>query len=271
MLHSCPHLTSLQLQQCVGPLTVADMLPSQHTPPSNQQQQQQQTTARSCNKQRWQLSNLQLSGPRTVASDNELMQLLGLQQQEQQGAGDAFQASGLNQGSSATQNASPVRSVQQAAVTAVTSQLHQLSVARPTPPPATAAYLTSLCLVRVEGLTDGLLLQLAAAGCRLQHLRLEDCFTCPRPQGAAPVSSSMHTCGVGRGCDEAGKGPDSSGAASIPFSCRDGLVHSFSASAVLQLAGSSCCLSLRSLTLRHAGEVIIYMTLSSRRVWHVRF
>jgi hypothetical protein len=82
--------------------------------------------------------------------------------------------------------------------------------------------------VRVQGLTDGLLLQLAAAGCRLQHLRLEHCYTTHNAADrllaafAAATSSSEQ-------------------------------VVSFSSTALLQLVEDSCALSLRSLTLRHAG------------------
>lgn len=124
MLARCRKLHVLQLQQCVGPLAVPDMLPA---PPAAQQQH------------RWQLSMLQLqqAGAAAPTADAQLVQLLGL----------------------------PCMAARSACWPA----------------------LTSLCLVRVCGLSDRLLVRLADAGCRLLHLRLEDCWQPASP--AAPVFS----------------------------------------------------------------------------------
>lgn len=182
VLCGCPHLTSLQLQQCVGPFNGADMTEQQHhqTLCSSEQQQGQSMLWPAKPPKRWQLATLQLSGAPTGCSDAQMLQLLGIR-------------------------------ARQPSMTA-----------------AAAAHLTELCLVRVEGLTDSCLLQLAAAGCCLQHLSLQDCRT---PLAAAAGSPAK-------------------------LACNSGSVQalSFSSGALLQLVGSSCALSLHSLTLRHAGE-----------------
>jgi hypothetical protein len=83
VIRSCAKLTSLQLQQCVGPFNAADILHGSSIPQDNstnssagkpQQQQQQQ-------QHRWQLSTLQLDGPPTEATDQQLLQLLAVPSQ----------------------------------------------------------------------------------------------------------------------------------------------------------------------------------------------
>lgn len=221
VLHSCRHLTSLQLQQCVGPLHVSDML--------SPQQQRHTDRATATARQRWQLSTLQLSGPRTACTDTELMQLLGLQP-----SGHVISSTSSN----STQLPTPAAPV-------ITSSI-------------STAYLIDLCLVRVEGLTDACLLHLAAAGCRLRHLRLEDCFTdrlLSQAVANATTASTVTAASLAASAAFSGspnsqlqqqqqeQQPDGNG-------CR---TPSFSPSALLQLVGDSCALSLRSLTLRHAG------------------
>ncbi|WIA39332.1 hypothetical protein OEZ86_005444 [Tetradesmus obliquus] len=78
VIRGCPKLTSLQLQQCVGPFSATDMLEpcsmqqaNNNSRSAGEQQQQQQ-------QHRWQLSTLQLDGPPVDATDQQLLQLLAL-------------------------------------------------------------------------------------------------------------------------------------------------------------------------------------------------
>jgi hypothetical protein len=209
VVNSCRRLTTLQLQQCVGPFRPAEVLQLQ------QQQQQQgcaavQGTAGSDVQHRWQLSTLQLSGPAAAWSDQQMMQLLGLQR-------PTDSSSSSRQG----------------------LQLQQGRLQGQVPALGLAARLSNLCLVRVEGLTDGLLLQLAAAECRLQHLRLEHCYT-----PAAGTTAAGHSA-----CSSSSSNSSSGGGFRVA---------SFSGGALLQFVSDSCALSLRSLALRHAGERLVF-------------
>jgi hypothetical protein len=215
VLQGCPHLTTLQLQQCVGPFSGAEMLSTQ---PMQQEQQQQQ--------RRWQLSTLQLSGPNTACSDDQLLQLLGLAVQPPGATAPLAGATGTATSSSQAHSGASL----------ISSSC--------SPKRRAAAYLTSLCLVRVQGLTDGLLLQLSAAGCRLQHLRLEHCYT-------AHTGADRHVL-----TDQQSASAASSSSGGRTQSCGSSQQSmSFRAHALLQLVEGSCALSLRSLALRHAGEL----------------
>lgn len=172
VLRGCPKLTTLQLQQCVGPFDVADMLAwqaagalHQHNVQSSQEQQH-----------RWQLSTLQLSGAATMSTDEQLLKLLSVPAAVQSGQ--------------------------------------------------RWSNLANLCLVRITGLSDGLLHALAAVGCNLQHLKLQECYA---SSAAVAAGSSSQPC------------PAAPAAAA------------FSEAAVLQLLQRCCHCSLKSLQLRHAA------------------
>lgn len=218
VLQGCPHLTSLQLQQCVGPFSGADIT-AQHRQATSQTHQQQAPASADLPK-RWQLSTLQLSGPLIACTDSHMVQLLGLAP-----VGDNLQLGSLVPGGVRSSDGSS------SDTTRGTGALSATLASSRQPAAKVSARLTDLCLVRVAGLTDGFLLQLAAAGCRLQHIRLQHCS---RPVGsvaASPTDSDVASAGGVR-------------------------VLSFSADAVLWLIGVNCALSLRSVTLRHAGKAI---------------
>jgi hypothetical protein len=151
-------------------------MPQQNNADSNAEQQQQQQ------QHHWQLSTLQLDGPPTEASDEQMLQLLAVPSQ---------------------------------------SNLGQ-----------TWSTLVNLCLVRVRGLSDALLYALAAACCSLQHLKLQDCYTC----NSSSSSSGQTGSDLCNGSTAAGAG----------------LAPAFSGPALLQLLQRCCHSSLKSLQLRHA-------------------
>jgi hypothetical protein len=140
-----------------------------------QQQQQQQ--------HRWQLLTLQLDGPPTEATDQQLLQLLAVPSQSNIGQ--------------------------------------------------TWSTLVNLCLVRVRGLSDGLLHALATAGCALQHLKLQDCYTCSSGSSSKQADQDSCYCTAAAAADAA-------------------VIESFSECALLQLLQRCCQPSLKSLQLRHA-------------------
>jgi hypothetical protein len=144
-------------------------LQQQNNGSTAQQQQQQQQ------RHRWQLSTLQLDGPPTEATDEQLLQLLAVPSQSN------FGQSWSN--------------------------------------------LVNLCLVRVRGLSDGLLHALAAANCSLQHIKLHDCY-----KHSSSAASSSTQAGL----------------------ILSHMFPSFSEAALLQLLQRCCTRSLKSLQLRHA-------------------
>jgi hypothetical protein len=180
VIRSCAKLTSLQLQQCVGPFHATDMLHS-----SSVQQQISSAGQLAQQQHHWQLSTLQLDGPPTQATDQQLLQLL-----------------------------------------AVPSQSNLVNSGQ------TWSTLVNLCLVRVRGLSDALLYALAAARCSLQHLKLQDCYTC-NSSSSSSVQAQPDPC----------SGSTAAGVVLRP---------SFSEGALLQLLQHCCQSSLKSLQLRHA-------------------
>eukprot|EP00878_Enallax_costatus_P024601 GHUV01026266.1.p1 GENE.GHUV01026266.1~~GHUV01026266.1.p1 ORF type:complete len:269 (+),score=71.77 GHUV01026266.1:714-1520(+) len=159
----------------------------------------------------WKLSTLQLDGPPVECRDAELLQLLGI-------------------------------------------SLQQHSTALPTTSPRSAKSwqaLTNLCLVRVIGLSDGFLHQLAAAGCQLQHLRLEQCYSsnCSLPACSDQRQQQLEQ----QECKASGAtGSDSSGCTSSTGGPDGTLGTSFSQAALLRLLSQTCSLTIRSLQTRHA-------------------
>lgn len=161
VIAQCHKLTTLQLQQCVGPFDMTDIL-QQHTgdsssrlPEYHQQQQQQH---------RWQLSTLQLDGSVIKATDKQILRLLAVKRPQQQ--------------------------QQQQQHTDVSSKHHQRHTHKPD-----WSLLLNLCLVGVRGLTDQLLYSLADAGCELKHLRLEECYrTVTNTHNTSSSSSSTLSC-----------------------------------------------------------------------------
>lgn len=254
VIGGCPHLTALQLQQCVGPFDVGHMLNRTHRLQQHQPQQQQQAQAASDTSstephkgtaaappRRWQLSTLQLSGPPTPCTDTQLLVLLGLRgrvQQQQQGSTAAAQApNNTRAAAAAVTGSSNSSSNKDVSLPARPLHSRQPSARFVTP------HLTALCLVRVNGLTDALLLHLAAAGCHLQHLRLEYCHTQP------PAAAAVRRLSGGNGVTLTDNS-SSSGSGGCEVASR---TVSFSGAALLQLVGTNCSLSLHSLSLRHAG------------------
>jgi hypothetical protein len=212
----------LQLQQCVGPFSGADIT-TQHQQATSQTHQQQAPASADL-PTRWQLSTLQLSGPLTRCTDSQMLQLLGLAP-----AGDSLQSSSLvpdaAYSGAASNSSNNMRGGVLYAALAPGSRQPAVKV---------SARLTNLCLVRVEGLTDGFLLQLAAAGCHLHHISLQHCSRPIASVAASPAETK-------------GSGGDA-------IRARGASVVSFSAEAVLRLVDEKCALSLRSVTLRHAGK-----------------
>lgn len=121
----------------------------------------------------------------------------------------------------------------------------------PSQNPAWSA-LASLCLVHVRGLSDCLLYQLGAAGCRLQHFRLEECYSVDVHSTAMPdlEYSVADSC---QDCQQHASDPGVTGADTSSNKWSTAAVSaSFSQAALLHMLRQSCCLSLRSLQLRHA-------------------
>ncbi|GBF93080.1 hypothetical protein Rsub_05691 [Raphidocelis subcapitata] len=211
VLSGCPKLRVLRLQHCSGALDGGAI-----------------AAAAERQAHRWQLEELQLVGGGAASlTDGDLLRLLQIQPPPTAAAPAAAAAAG---------SASAARAVGSAAGPA----------ARIPRAPRAPLRLHTLAVVNARGLTDALLLRLAAAAAQLplRHLRLEECFAPAKGRGAAGliVGSGGGSGGGGSGGGGGEGCADGSGGAQSP---------AFTEGALLRLLAR--CPGLLSLRLRHAA------------------
>ncbi|KIY93455.1 hypothetical protein MNEG_14507, partial [Monoraphidium neglectum] len=214
VLAACRKLRILRLQQCAGPLDGGTLLAAAERQP-----------------RRWRLEELQLVGGGPVQLlDRQLLRLLQAPAPAPEGRGAGEGRAGADAGHGACSSSGDCGGDGGSAGGSA-----QPPVATPLPPPPPPFLLHTLALVNVRGLSDALLLRLAAAAPQLplQHLRLEDCFVGQRPLGGG---------GGGGGGGAGGAAPNAPHAPWRP---------SFSQPALLRLL--TRCPALASLRLRHAA------------------